>query len=321
MEEVSKPAILQIRWFDRGDGGDIFKTDGVSDLDESNFTNYLASINNLNFASDTHFDQLIFTAVLHETNDDDQDDLQDNLQLAKSYVYDGKYFEEWTVNRLQLKNPNKKLDWHLAGSFQSADYTHEDGYNQIFDAGLIAKRNSDVISIPKLHFKISYQNGEATIEEVTIDSEDDTWQQPNVIGTNKNLASLSLVGIYDQNDETIKEHDAQVVFLERCSEKEASEKKGAYFYKVVNGLYFDWNDAGDITEVTFYDYFRYTLEIADLKAFKDVIDQTVAKNFGGYDVPLSMPTFLDWYFDQKAAVGDDKQNKALKIYVRPKEVL
>lgn len=314
MEAVKKPAILQIRWFDRGDGGDIFKTDGVSDLDESNYTNYLASINNLNFASDTHFDQLIFTAVSRETDDDD-------LQLDKSYVYDGKYFEEWTVNSLQLKNPSKKLDWHLAGSFQSADYTHEDGYNQIFDAGLIAKRNSKSINLPKMHFKISYQNGEATIEEVTVDSEDDTWQQPNVIGTNKNLASLSLVGIYDQNDETIKEHEAQVVVLERCSEKEATEKKGAYFYKVVNGLYSNWDDMGDIDEVSYFDYFRYTLDIADLKAFKDVIDQTVEKNFGGYDVPLSMPTFLEWYFDQKAAVGDDKQNKALKIYVRPKEVL
>lgn len=313
MEVVTKPAILQIRWFDRGDGGDIFKTDGVSDLEDSNYTNYLASINNINFASDNHFDQLIFTAVSHETNDD-----QDDLQLEKSYVYDSKYFEEWTVKGLKLKNPNKKLDWHLTGSFQSADYVHEDGYNQIFDAGLIAKRNSETINIPKMHFKISYQNGEATIEEVTIDSEEDAWQQANAIGINQNLASLSLVGIYDQNDESIKEHDAQVVFLERCPEKEATEKKGAYFYKVVNGLYFDWDDAGDITEVTYYDYFRYTLEITDLKAFKEVIDETVEKNFGGYDVSLSMPTFLEWCFDQKEAVGE---NKALKIYVRPKEVL
>lgn len=314
MEAITKPAILQIRWFDRGDGGDIFKTDGVSDLDDSNYTYSLGSINNLNFASDTHFDQLIFTAVSPETNDDDQD----NLQLDKSYVYDGKYFEEWTVNSLELKNPNKKLDWHLTGSFQSADYTHEDGYNQIFDAGLIAKRNSESINIPKMHFKISYENGEATIEEVTIDSEDDLWQQANVIGTNKNLASLSLVGIYDQNDETIKEHVARVVILERCSEKEADEKKGAYFYKVVDGLYSDWDDMGDIDEVTFYDNFRYTLDIADLKAFKDVIDQTVEENFGGYDVSLSMPTFLDWIYDQKDAIGE---NKALKVYVRPKEVL
>ena len=314
MEEITKPAVLQIRWFDRGDGGDIFKTDGVSDLDESNFTNYLATINNLNFASDTNFDQLIFSAVSPETNDDDQD----NLQLDKSYVYDEKYFEEWIVNSLQLKNPNKKLDWHLVGSFQSADYVSDEGYNQAFDAGLIAKRNSDVINIPKMHFKISYENREATIEEVTIDSEEDLWQQANVIGTNKNLASLSLVGIYDQNDETIKEHDAQVVILERCSEKEATEKKGAYFYKVVDGLYSDWDDMGDITEVSYYNYFRYTLDVADLKAFKDVIDKTVEENFGGYDVSLSMPTFLDWCFDQKDAVGE---NKALKVYVRPKEVL
>ena len=317
MEEITKPAVLQIRWYDRGDGGDIFKTDGVSDLDESNYTNYLATINNLNFASDTHFDQLIFTAVSHETNDD----FQDNLQLDKSYVYDGKYFENWTVNSLQLKNPNKKLDWHLAGSFQSADYAHEDGYNQLFDAGLIAKRNSETINLPEMHFKISYENGEATIEEVTIDSEEDVWQQANAIGTNQNLASLSLVGIYDQNDETIKEHEAQVVILERCSEKEADEKKGAYFYKVVDGLYADWDDMGDITEVTYYDYFRYTLDVSDLKAFKDVIDETVRENFGGYDVSLSMPTFLDWFYDQKDAVGEDKENKALKIYVRPKEVL
>lgn len=316
MEEITKPAVLQIRWYDRGDGGDIFKTDGVSDLDESNYTNYLATINNLNFASDTHFDQLIFTAVSHETNDD-----QNDLQLDKSYVYDGKYFEEWAVKGLQLKNPNKKLDWHLTGSFQSADYVHEDGYNQIFDAGLIAKRNSESINLPKMHFKISYQNGEANIEEVTIDSEEDLWQQADVIGINQNLASLSLVGIYDQNDETIKSHDAQVVILERCPEKEADEKKGAYFYKVVDGLYADWDDMGDIAEVTYYNYFRYTLDISDLKAFKDVIDQTVEENFGGYDVSLSMPTFLDWYFDQKEAVGEDKENKALKVYVRPKEVL
>lgn len=312
MEEITKPAILQIRWFDRGDGGDIFKTDGASDLDESNYTNYLAYINNLNFASDTHFDQLIFTAVSHETADAD-------LQLDKSYVYDDKYFEEWTVNSLELKNPNKKLDWHLAGSFQSADYVTDDGPNQIFDAGLIAKRNSESIKIPKLHFKISYENGEANIEEVTIDSEEDLWQQPNVIGTDKNLASLSLVGIYDQNDETIKEHVARVVILERCSEKEADEKKGAYFYKIVEGLYSDWDDMGDINVVSYYDYFRYTLDISDLKAFKDVIDKTVEKNFGGYDVSLSMPTFLDWIYDQKDAV--EKQNKALKVYVRPKEVL
>ena len=316
MEEITKPAILQIRWYDRGDGGDIFKTDGVSDLDESNYTNYLATINNLNFASDTHFDQLIFSAVSHETNDD-----QDDLQLDKSYVYDGKYFEEWTVKGLQLKNPNKKLDWHLTGSFQSADYVHEDGYNQIFDAGLIAKRNSESINLPEMHFKISYQTGEATIEEVTIDSEEEAWQQANAIGINQNLASLSLVGIYDQNDETIKSHDAQVVILERCSEKEADEKKGAYFYKVVDGLYADWDDMGDVTEVSYYDYFMYTLDVADLKAFKDVIDQTVQDNFGGYDVSLSMPTFLEWYFDQKEAVGEDKENKALKVYVRPKEVL
>lgn len=316
MEEITKPAILQIRWFDRGDGGDIFKTDGVSDLDESNFTNYLANINNLNFESDTHFDQLIFTAVSHETNDE-----QDNLQLDKSYVYDGKYFENWSVNNLQLKNPNKKLDWHLVGSFQSSDYVHEDGYNQVFDAGLIAKRNSDVINIPKMHFKISYENGEATIEEVTIDSEEDLWQEADVIGIDQNLASLSLVGIYDQNDETIKTHKPQVVILERCSEKEADEKKGAYFYKVVDGLYADWDDMGDITEVSYYDYFRYTLDIADLKAFKDVIDKTVRENFGGYDESLSMPTFLEWCFDQKDGVGDDNENKALKVYVRPKEVL
>lgn len=316
MEEITKPAVLQIRWFDRGDGGDIFKTDGVSDLDESNFTNYLGAINNLNFASDTHFDQLIFTAVSHETNDD-----QDDVQLDKSYVYDSQYFEEWTVKGLQLKNPNKKLDWHLVGSFQSADYVHEDGYNQIFDVGLIAKRNSESINLPEMHFKISYQNGEATIDEVTFDSEEDLWQEANVIGINQNLASLSLVGIYDQNDETIKSHDAQVVILERCSEKEADEKKGAYFYKVVDGLYADWDDMGDITEVTYYNYFRYTFDISDLKAFKDVLDQTVEENFGGYDIPLSMPTFLDWYFDQKDAVGEEKENKALKVYVRPKEVL
>lgn len=321
MEEVSKPAILQIRWFDRGDGGDIFKTDGVSDLDESRYTDYihnLATINILNFASDTHFDQLIFTAVSHETNDDDD---QDNLQLEKSYVYNNQYFENWTVKALQLKNPNRKLDWHLTGSFQSADYVPDDQENQISDVGLIAKRNSESINIPELHFKISYQNGEATIEEVTVDSEEDAWQQANVIGTYKNLASLSLVGIYDQNDETIKEHKAQVVILERCSEKEATEKKGAYFYKVVNGLYADWDDMGDIDVVSYFDHFRYTLDISDLKAFKDVIDGTVQENFGGYDVPLSMPTFLDWYYDQKDGVGDDKQNKALKIYVRPKEVL
>lgn len=317
MEEITNPAILQIRWFDRGDGGDIFKTDGASDLDESNYTNTLGFSNNLNFASDTHFDQLIFTAVSRETNDDDQD----NLQLDKSYVYDNQYFEEWTVKGLQLKNPNKNLDWHLTGSFQSADYVHEDGYNQIFDAGLLAKRNGKTISIPEMHFKISYDKGEATIEEVTIDSEEDLWQQANAIGINKNLASLSLVGIYDQNDETIKNHVARVVILERCSEKEATEKKGAYFYKVVDGLYSDWDDMGDIDEVTYFDYFRYTLEIADLKAFKDVIDKTVEKNFGGYDVPLSMPTFLDWYFDQKDAVGENKETKALRVYVRPKEVL
>lgn len=317
MEEITKPAILQIRWFDRGDGGDIFKSDGVSNFDESEYTDYLhnlATINILNFESDTHFDQLIFSAVSPETNDDEQD----SVELEKSYVYNGRYFENWTVNSLHLKNPNKKLDWHLVGSFQSADYAHEDGYNQIFDAGLIAKRNSESINIPKLHFKISYENGEATIEEVTIDSEEDLWQQADVIGTYQNLASLSLVGIFDQNDETIKEHVAQVVILERCSEKEATEKKGAYFYKVVDGLYSDWDDMGDITEVSFYDYFRYTLDVADLKAFKDVIDKTVEENFGGYDVSLSMPTFLDWIYDQKDAVGE---NKALKVYVRPKEVL
>lgn len=317
MEEITKPATLQIRWFDRGDGGDIFKTDGASDLDDSNYTNSLGTINNLNFESDTHFDQLIFSAVSHETNDD----LQDDVQLDKSYVYDSKYFEEWSVNSLQLKNPNKKLDWHLTGSFQSADYVNEDGYNQIFDAGLIAKRNSKTIIIPKLHFKISYENGEATIEEVTIDSEEDLWQQADVIGINQNLASLSLVGIYDQNDETIKEHVARVVVLERCSEKEADEKKGAYFYKLVDGLYSDWDDMGDITDVSYYDFFRYTLEISDLQAFKDAIDKTVRENFGGYDVSLSMPTFLDWYFDQQDAVGENKETKALKVYVRPKEVL
>lgn len=316
MEEITKPAALQIRWFDRGDGGDIFKTDGVSDLDESNFTYSLGTIKNLNFASDTHFDQLIFTAVSPETNDE-----QDNLQLEKSYVYNGQYFENWTVNSLHLKNPNKKLDWHLVGSFQSADYVHEDGYNQIFDAGLIAKRNSEVINIPKMHFKISYENGEATIEEVAIDSEEDLWLEADVIGTYQNLASLSLVGIYDQNDETLKEHVARVVILERCSEKEATEKKGAYFYKVVDGLYSDWDDMGDITEVSYYDYFRYTLNISDLKAFKDVIDKTVNENFGGYDVSLSLPTFLEWCFDQKDAVGENGETKALKVYVRPKEVL
>lgn len=314
MEEITTPAVLETRWFDRGDGGNIFKTDGASDLDESNFTNYLATINNLNFASDAHFDQLIFTAVSPETNDDD-------VQLDKSYIYDSKYFEEWTVNSLQLKNPNKNLDWHLVGSFQSADYAHEDGFNQVFDAGLIAKRNSNVINIPKMHFKISYENGEANIEEVTIDSEEDLWQEANVIGINKNFASLSLVGIYDQNDETIKSHDAQVVILERCSEKEATEKKGAYFYKVVDGLYSDWDDMGDIINVSYYNFFRYTLDISDLKAFKEVIDKTVRENFGGYDVSLSMPTFLDWAYDQKDAIRENKEAKALKVYVRPKEVL
>ena len=262
------------------------------------------------------FRSLIFTAVSCETNDD-----QDNLQLDKSYVYDKKYFEEWTVKGLQLKNPNKKLDWHLVGSFQSADYVHEDGWNQVFDAGLIAKRNSKKINLPKLHFKISYQSGEANIEEVAIDSEEDAWQQANSIGINKNLASISLVGIYDQNDETIKDHVARVVVLERCSEKEADEKKGAYFYKIVDGLYSDWDNMGDITDVSYYDYCRYTIDISDLKAFKEVIDKTVRENFGGYDVSLSMPTFLEWYFDQKDAVGENKETKALKVYVRPKEVL
>lgn len=137
---------------------------------------------------------------------------------------------------------------------------------------------------------------------------------------NPNCASLGFMGRYDDK---FNGHRTWPVFWVRVDKAYADahpkevRKRGYFYYRKEDiGDWFNWDDNHILQQISCDDDLEYSISINDLQPFKDRINQFVHDNYGGFDVPLSMPTLLK--FSRYEHAGN---SIALNIFVHPKGVL
>lgn len=137
---------------------------------------------------------------------------------------------------------------------------------------------------------------------------------------NPNHAALGFMGLYDDK---FNGHTTWPVFWVRVDKAYADAhpkevRKHGYFYyrKEDIGDLFNWDNDHILQEITCDDDLEYSISIDDLQPFKYRINQFVHDNYGGFDVPLSMPTLLKWSRYEHAGNAI-----ALNVFVHPKGVL
>lgn len=138
-----------------------------------------------------------------------------------------------------------------------------------------------------------------------------------------NCAALGFMGLYDDK---FNKHTTWPVFWVRVDKAYADahpgevRKRGYFYYRKENiGDWFNWDDGHILQQISCDDDLEYSISINDLQPFRDRINQFVHDNYGGFDVPLSMPTLLKWSRYEHA--GKSGNSIALNVFVHPKGVL
>lgn len=138
-----------------------------------------------------------------------------------------------------------------------------------------------------------------------------------------NCAALGFMGLYDDK---FNEHTTWPVFWVRVDKAYADahpkevRKRGYFYYRKEDiGDWFNWDDDHILQQISCDDDLEYSISIDDLQPFKDRINQFVHDTYGGFDVPLSMPTLLKWSRYEHA--GKSGNSIALNVFVHPKGVL
>lgn len=138
-----------------------------------------------------------------------------------------------------------------------------------------------------------------------------------------NCAALGFMGLYDDK---FNRHTTWPVFWVRVDKAYADahpkevRKRGYFYYRKEDiGDWFNWDDGNILQQISCDDDLEYSISIDDLQPFKDRINQFVHDTYGGFDVPLSMPTLLKWSRYEHA--GKSGNSIALNVFVHPKGVL
>lgn len=239
---------------------------------------------------------------------------------------DDGFYETQTLPAITIPVLSKGLKW----------FTNEEGYGdpQFGDhndlGNLVADVNDSYIDIPSItaQFTYDFTGDEVSVIISSIKFNDVNEASPffysrifldtghlNTDEDKRNRASIGFIGMHDNKGQS---HGTLPTFWVRVNNsyakahpKEEVRKHGYFYYR--NEGHGGW-DNGVLIGTD--EDFEYALYENDLKAFKESLDEYVNENYGGYDVPLPMPTLLKW--SRYEHTGNDM---ALNIFVHPKGVL
>ena len=255
-----------------------------------------------------------------------------NLDFGDDGIY-----ERQTLTELKIPVLTKGLKWYALRGFGDPDnMKHADSSDDIAeddktyfatdvwgDTALVADVDDQFIYLPPIDVSFAYY---FTGDKISVKISDVNFtiaKVRKIITVSKehpNRASLGFMGLYDNK---FNGHRTWPVFWVRVDKAYAEahpekvRKRGYFYYRKEDiGDSFNWDDNHILQQISCHDDLEYSISIKDLQYFKDRITQFVNENYGGFDVPLSMPTLLKW-----SRYEHTGNSIALNIYVHQKGVL
>lgn len=252
---------------------------------------------------------------------------------------DNGFYVKQTLPSVKIPVLTKGLKWVALEGYGDPDSMAEDDNPEgvVKDdesqvATEVAGVNDQFITLPPIvaSFAYDFTGGKISVKISNIEFGDSTDsplsgnQHVITISEEKpNCAALGFMGLYDDK---FNKHTTWPVFWVRVDKAYADahpkevRKRGYFYYRKEDiGDWFNWDDGHILQQISCDDDLEYSISINDLQPFRDRINQFVHDNYGGFDVPLSMPTLLKWSRYEHA--GKSGNSIALNVFVHPKGVL